>query len=124
MFLDKVGRDLTDVFMISDFSYEILEKTKRGKEFIHEWNSNFGRDPDFFSVMAYDATRFLAEALKRVKGRITGRSLREELVNLKGYDGLLGSMSFSETGEIIRPLFTYNWIGGRPNIEVLHWNNN
>ena len=113
-FRKTLGRDVSDVFTISDFSGERLKKFEPGYTFLKGWEKKYGRTPDFFSVMAYDATKMLSNAIREVEGRITGVSLREQLIDMKPYRGLLGDMSFTRRGEIQRPLFLYEWKEGKP----------
>jgi branched-chain amino acid transport system substrate-binding protein len=119
LFMKKIGGEIDNVTMVYDFSYEHLEKKEMGKVFIREWVAKYGRHPEFFSVMAYDATKMLCLALKNIKGEITGSALREQLISIKDYKGLLGDMSFSKTGEINRPLFLYDWKKGKYYIQVV-----
>jgi branched-chain amino acid transport system substrate-binding protein len=52
----------------------------------------------FFAALAYDATNILAEAIAEVG--TDGAAIRDWLYALPGYDGIAGTISFDENGDV------------------------
>lgn len=69
------------------------------KTFIKNYADKFGKEPDQFAAQAYDALYLMAEAVKSA-GEDDSEKIREGLANIKDFEGVLGTMSFDEDGDI------------------------
>lgn len=70
------------------------------QNFVTKYSEEFGKEPDQFAAQAYDALYIMADALKRA-GEADSEKLREALAETKDFEGVLGSMSFDEDGDIV-----------------------
>jgi branched-chain amino acid transport system substrate-binding protein len=70
------------------------------QDFVKKYMDKYGKEPDQFAAQAYDALYVMAEALKNA-GVADRDKLRDALAAIKGFNGVLGEMSFDEEGDII-----------------------
>ncbi|RST71858.1 branched-chain amino acid ABC transporter substrate-binding protein [Siminovitchia acidinfaciens] len=68
--------------------------------FVKKYNEAYGKDPDQFAAQAYDALYLMAEAIKTA-GEDDPDAIRDGLAGIKDFEGILGTMSFDEDGDII-----------------------
>jgi branched-chain amino acid transport system substrate-binding protein len=59
------------------------------REFVQKYRERFGAAPDSLAALGYDATRVLAEAIKRA-GTTDGPKLRDAIANTKNFPGVTG----------------------------------
>jgi len=72
----------------------------RVQEFVDKYSEEFGKTPDQFAAQAYDGLYIMADALKRA-GEADSEKLREALLETQDFEGILGTMSFDEEGDIV-----------------------
>jgi branched-chain amino acid transport system substrate-binding protein len=85
--------------------FVVDDKLPRAREFARKYQERFQQPPDAASALAYDSARLLFEAI-RLGGRTTkGERLREELLRLKDFECLTGSLSFDKGQAAVRPIF-------------------
>jgi branched-chain amino acid transport system substrate-binding protein len=70
------------------------------KEFVAKFEAEYGKKPDQFAAQAYDAFYIMAEALKNA-GEADRDALRDALAEIKDFEGILGSFSFDEEGDVV-----------------------
>lgn len=68
--------------------------------FVDKYTEEFGKAPDQFAAQAYDGMHMLAEAIKEA-GSSDRDDIRDALLNLKDFKGVLGEMAFDDEGDII-----------------------
>lgn len=73
------------------------------KDFVSEFQNNFGADPGFLEALGYDTANlaFYAMSLPRV---YSGESLCEALRQIE-YNGVTGKTSFDQSGEVQKELY-------------------
>lgn len=71
--------------------------------FQKRYYDRFGLEPSFAAVFSYEAAMFLGQALRQTKGEAAG--LRQALVDIKGFSGVLGEFDLDEFGDVERPCF-------------------
>ena len=76
--------------------------------FIDRFTAECGRAPDYTAALAYDATRFLIEAIRRA-GPNRAR-IRENLKELSPWAGIAGTICFDGTGQNTRTNLTIGTI--------------
>jgi branched-chain amino acid transport system substrate-binding protein len=72
--------------------YHIDDPAPAVREFVQKYKERFGTAPDSLSALGYDATRVLAEAIKRA-GTTDGPKLRDEIANTKNFTGVTGTIT-------------------------------
>jgi branched-chain amino acid transport system substrate-binding protein len=60
---------------ITAFHYDWYHQSAKNKAFVAAYNAEFKRNPDMFSVGAYDGMHVIYEALKKTKGDTSGEAL-------------------------------------------------
>jgi branched-chain amino acid transport system substrate-binding protein len=91
--------------LITVANYDYTHDSAMNKDFVKAYNEAFGRNPDFFSVGAYDGTRLIYEALKKTGGKADGESL---IAAAKGmaWESPRGPMSIDpETRDVIETVY-------------------
>lgn len=68
--------------------------------FVEKYKAEYGKEPDQFAAQAYDALYILADAIERA-GSDDRDAIRDALAETKGFEGILGEMSFDEEGDIV-----------------------
>lgn len=81
-------------------SYDLDNKSEAFIDFKSRYNDRFGNDPSFGAAYSYESTLILVEALKNTHGSKDG--LKEALLQIKDFQGLVGAISFDEFGDAVR----------------------
>ena len=72
------------------------------REFVRAFRAKFGRDPNSFAALAYDATMVIAQAIERAgPDRV---AIRESLASMRegnAYRGVTGQIAFQPTGDVV-----------------------
>jgi branched-chain amino acid transport system substrate-binding protein len=73
------------------------------QKFVHDYKQHYGNlTPDAHAALAYDAMRFLAEAIQRA-GTASGERLRDELAQTKNFSGVTGIISMDSQRNAVKP---------------------
>lgn len=92
------GDDVEGVYFTTSFLP--TPEQARAFEFDRRFKAKFNRDPDFAAAQAYDAAGILAEAIKRA-GSLDRARLRDEIAKTREYQGVIGTISFDATGDLV-----------------------
>jgi branched-chain amino acid transport system substrate-binding protein len=105
------GAIFTDGFFINS-------KNPRLMRFKEEFSETFKALPGILESHAFDAAKMIV-SIVRDKGRIDRESLRNYLLELKGYQGVTGRITFDRKGEAQKELFLLKAENGR--IVQVNW---
>jgi ABC-type branched-subunit amino acid transport system substrate-binding protein len=96
------GEYVQDAIMADVFYAEDSEKNV--KEFIMSFEEFYGQSPGFIEALAYDAAMiaFQAASNPRVESR---KDLKNELQNLRNFEGVTGLTSLKENGDAVKKLY-------------------
>ena len=61
--------------IITAFHYDYNHQSAMNKKFVADYNADFKRNPDMFSVGGYDGMHVIYEALKKTNGNTDGEAL-------------------------------------------------
>ncbi|MBS0534124.1 MAG: ABC transporter substrate-binding protein [Proteobacteria bacterium] len=87
------------------FHYAWEHKSKMNEEFVKAYNAEFKRNPDVFSVGAWDGMHLIYEALKKTGGKADGDSLIAAAKGMK-WESPRGPMSIDpETRDVIQNVY-------------------
>ncbi len=85
--------------------YDYNHKSKVNAAFVKAYNEEFKRNPDFFSVGAYDGTHLIYAALAKTKGKTDGESLINAAKGMK-WESPRGPISIDpRTRDIIQTVY-------------------
>jgi len=83
------------------------------QEFVHEYKQHYGNlIPDAHAALAYDAMRFLIEAVRRA-GTTDGQKLRDALAQTKNFAGVTGIISMDSERNAVKPAVILKLQDGR-----------
>ena len=93
--------------------YSVDDPSPVIQEFVRDYKQHYGNLlPDAHAALAYDATRFLADAIAR--GNSTdGEKLREALAQTKNFAGITGVISMDENRNAVKPAVILKLEDGR-----------
>jgi branched-chain amino acid transport system substrate-binding protein len=87
------------VYVGAPFSAE--DPRRDVQEFVRAFRAKFGRDPNSFAALAYDATMVVAQAIEDAGA--DREAIREYLASMRDgrrYQGITGPISFQSTGDV------------------------
>lgn len=87
------------VYVGAPFSTE--DPRREVQEFVRAFRAKFGRDPNSFAALAYDATMVIARAVER--GGADRRAIRDALAEVdesNAYQGITGRIAFQDNGDV------------------------
>lgn len=84
-------------------AYSLTSNLKEFTDFQSKYESRFSKEPSFGAAFSYEATLVLAEALKKTNGNKDG--LKEALLEIQNYRGIMNSFSFDKYGDVERPWY-------------------
>jgi branched-chain amino acid transport system substrate-binding protein len=104
---DAALRSMGDVAIgiITAFHYDPNHKSQKNADFVKAYNAAYNRNPDFFSVGAWDGMHAIYEALKKTGGKTEGEAL---IAAVKGmaWESPRGPISIDpETRDIIQTVY-------------------
>ena len=72
-------------------------------DFQFRYQKRFGHDPSFGAGLAYDAAMVLAAAMEKTGGKPEG--LRQALMEIRDFQGVIDTFSFDQYGDVQRPFY-------------------
>jgi branched-chain amino acid transport system substrate-binding protein len=95
------GDALNDSYISNHYSADDPSETIQ--KFVHGYRQRYGNlTPDAHAALAYDALRFLAEAIQRA-GTTAGPKLRDALAETKNFAGVTGIISMDRDRNAVKP---------------------
>ncbi len=89
--------------MVLEQSFTLQSQEPRYLAFKSQFKERFGKEPSFSGVLGYETMLTLENALTETKGEATG--LKEALLKIKDFDGLVDTFSIDPYGDVIRPYY-------------------
>jgi branched-chain amino acid transport system substrate-binding protein len=91
--------------IITSGHYEYTHKSKMNEDFVKAYNAEFKRNPDFFSVGAWDGMHLIYAALKKTNGNTDGEKLIDAAKGMS-WESPRGPISIDpETRDIIQTVY-------------------
>lgn len=110
-FLDLMGENGEGITVMSSlpvFLSSVLDSEgvdSKLVEFVEEYKSMFGKEPDGFVSQAYEAASILFDGIDKVG--LDTEKIQDYVSNLTDYEGIAGQLSYNENRELIRPIWVY-----------------
>ncbi|HEY5965671.1 MAG TPA: ABC transporter substrate-binding protein [Xanthobacteraceae bacterium] len=90
---------------ITAFHYDHNHQSAKNRKFVADYNAEFKRNPDMFSVGGYDGMHAIYEALKKTNGNTDGDALIAAAKGLK-WESPRGPMSLDpETRDVVQTVY-------------------
>lgn len=112
--------------IITAFHYDYTHDSAVNRQFVAAYNTEFKRNPDFFSVGGYDGMHLIYEALKKAGGKADGDALIGAVKGM-AWESPRGPVSIDpETRDIVNTVYIrrVEKINGKVrNVEIAHFDN-
>jgi branched-chain amino acid transport system substrate-binding protein len=82
--------------LILPANYFTADPRPSAKEFLREYRAHYGKEPNQFAALAYDAANLTIAALHWAGVKDRAR-VREALINLRGFEGATGPISYAKS---------------------------
>jgi branched-chain amino acid transport system substrate-binding protein len=109
------------VGIITSGHYDYAHKSKMNEDFVKAYNAEFKRNPDFFSIGAWDGMHLIYAALKKTNGNTDGEKLIDAAKGMK-WESPRGEISIDpETRDIVQTVYVrkVEKVGGQlVNVEI------
>lgn len=92
-------------------SFDIGNQSPLFLDFRKRFEARFGHSPSFGAAFGYEAAMVLAKALEKTGGKREG--LKESLLTIRDFQGLLDSFSLDKYGDVQRPFYLSEIKNGR-----------
>ena len=104
--LEIAGESANGIYITTPFIFG-LEGNEEAERVYAAFKQKFGKSPDTWAALTYDAIGMIAEAI--AKGGEKRKAIRDYLGNLtspeKGYQGITGLTYFDEHGDCLKPAY-------------------
>ncbi|MGH9966229.1 MAG: ABC transporter substrate-binding protein [Pyrinomonadaceae bacterium] len=98
----SLGGDSLNGSYISNH-YSVEDPAPATQEFVHDFRRHYGNlTPDAHAALAYDAMRFLVEAIQKA-GTTEGAKVRDALAATKNFGGVTGIISMDSQRNAVKP---------------------
>jgi len=98
----KVPAELLEGVVVAAPRY-IFEKNEKALKFAEKYQKRHGQLPHFEVAISYDGLMLVAEAMKKAKS-LTPEDIADALGNLREFEGVLGKITVSQTGDMQLPM--------------------
>lgn len=110
------GESVTGAYMSDEYPGEAANVNAFGEkatiDFVNRWKTRFGKFPSYDAAHGYDAVKVLAYAINKANS-LNGEAIRNELAAIKGYPGVVGSLTVEPNGNGILPVYIEQWQGSK-----------
>jgi branched-chain amino acid transport system substrate-binding protein len=97
-----IGKDALNNCYISNH-YSVDDPSPAIQKFIADYKAKYaGEVPDAIAALAYDATKVLAESIKRA-GATEGQKLRDAIAQTKDFAGVTGTLTIDANRNAVKP---------------------
>lgn len=90
------GMEIEQAYALNSQAPDFLDFKKR-------YQDRFGQLPSFGATFGYEAAMVLTSALQKTNGKSQG--LRQAMLEMKDFKGLIDTFSFNESGDVVRPFY-------------------
>ncbi|MBF0397637.1 MAG: penicillin-binding protein activator, partial [Desulfobacterales bacterium] len=101
--LIQLAKDYAQGAIMPDIFFAKSESEKV-KKFVSEFEASFNEKPEAIEAISYDTAMIFFKLISTPNVK-TRENLKNELINLKDFEGVTGLTSFDQTGEAIKKLF-------------------
>ena len=109
-FIESKDHSSDGIYFSTFYSHEIIDN-EEGKKFLEAYKKKYGKDPNAFSALGYDAYLLIYDALKRVD-RYEPKEINEAIHLGKNIEGAAGSITMDQNGDTKRNVVIMKIISG------------
>lgn len=82
--------------------YDVSSENETSDEFVAAYTERYGKSPDTFAALGYDAIGFLVDGIERA-GTTDAESVNQALAETADFDGVTGTFSINEEHNPVKP---------------------
>ena len=97
----KIAGSSANNVIFTTFYFDTESNEPRIKDFVKNYKAKYNKIPDGFAATAYDAVFLLYEA---AKNDTNSEQVKNELIKIKDFPGLLGKLTFDSNGDVTLPI--------------------
>lgn len=109
-FIESKDHSSDGIYFSTFYSHEIIDN-EEGKKFLEAYKKKYGKDPNAFSALGYDAYLLIYDALKRVD-KYEPKEINEAIHLGKNIEGAAGSITMDQNGDTKRNVVIMKIISG------------
>ncbi len=91
--------------------FDANDSTSSTSKFVEKYKTRYGESPDLFAANFYDAPFILKKAIEHQK-TMEPDSIIASIMELRGFEGVVGKIEFVDTGDVIAPVFLRETFNG------------
>ncbi len=96
----KIAGDAAEgLVYLTIVDFDPADPSERQRQFINKFKAAYGKEPDWASSHAYDATLVVLETMK--SGARTGEEIRAAIDTRRVFEGVTGTIRFDENGDVV-----------------------
>jgi branched-chain amino acid transport system substrate-binding protein len=99
----QIAGEAAEGLRFVDSSFDPASSRPKTRAFVETFRKRFAKEPGVLAASGYDSVLVLAEAI-RTSGSTDGDSLRKAILALKDFPGVVGPISFTDDGNVHRPV--------------------
>ena len=109
--LTEIGGEAVEGSYFSNH-YSAEDPSPRVRQFVEAYRKRYRADPDSIAALSYDATKLLADAIRRA-GSTEGKRIRDALADTKDFAAVSGTIAMDADRNPIKPAVILKVEGGR-----------
>lgn len=109
-FIESKDHSTDGIYFSTFYSHEIIDN-EEGKKFLKAYKEKYGKDPNAFSALGYDAYLLIYDALKRVD-KYEPKEINEAIHLGKNIEGAAGAITMDQNGDTKRNVVIMKIISG------------
>jgi branched-chain amino acid transport system substrate-binding protein len=109
--LTEIGGESVEGSYFSNH-YSADDPSTTVRRFVNDYRKKYGAEPDSIAALSYDATKLLADAIRRA-GSTEGKRIRDALADTKGFVAVSGTVTMDADRNPIKPAVVLKVEGGR-----------
>ncbi len=98
----KAAGNAAEGIIFTSITFDVDNPNKRAKEFVSNYKEKYDKMPDGYAAVAYDAVYLIHDALQIQSEK--NIPLNKALLEIKNFDGLLGTLNFDVNGDVKLPI--------------------
>jgi branched-chain amino acid transport system substrate-binding protein len=98
----ELAEGAAEGFVYVDNAFDPQGGTPAMKAFGEKYRARYNQDPILYVATHYDAIRLIARAIEL--GGYSGEGIRSGLAQIKGFEGVLGTITFDKDGAVTLPV--------------------
>lgn len=112
----QIGGKFVEGLCYTTYFHQDADLSPKTKPFVEAYVKEYGRRPDAFGALAFDAYNLVLDAIEKAQS-IDPVAIRDALAATQGFEGVAGTISFPpDSGDPIKPAVIIQIKNGKPEL--------